>query len=167
MEGFNNLEQGLLIACALATTGSIFWLALVMTSASLRTIGIESALKRIAEATADAQLEMVRIANLLENPPVTIEESAESVAQRKAEEAANAAPVLQAFGNMTPEERAAKRRERRIAQCRDHNDVDRVSTWFADGVSLGASQLNCTTCGAVAYIHRSTDGRAPFLGEWK
>ena len=47
---FNNFEQGLLIACALACTGSVFWLAIVMGSASLRTIDITHHLRRIAEA---------------------------------------------------------------------------------------------------------------------
>jgi hypothetical protein len=50
MEGFNNFEQGILIACALAVTGSVFWIALAVSSASLRTIDIAHALRRIAEA---------------------------------------------------------------------------------------------------------------------
>lgn len=165
MEGFNNFEQGLLIACAIASTGSIFWLALVMSSASLRTIDIAHHLKRTAEATADAQLEMVRIANLLENPPITIEESAESVAQRKAEEAAKAAPVLQAFGNMTPEERAAKRRARRIFLCNEH--IESADQLLRNAFEHNEDEVVCPNCTAVALVHRPTDGRAPFLGEWK
>jgi len=46
----NNLEQGVIIACALASTGSIFFIALAVCSASLRTIDIAHQLRRIADA---------------------------------------------------------------------------------------------------------------------
>ncbi len=49
-EGFNNFEQGLLIACALFSTFSLMWLAIVLSSAALRTINTNHQLERIADA---------------------------------------------------------------------------------------------------------------------
>jgi hypothetical protein len=48
--GFNNLEQGILIACAIAATGCVFMATLAIMSASLRSIDIAHHLRRIAEA---------------------------------------------------------------------------------------------------------------------
>lgn len=47
---FNNLEQGILIACAIVATGCVFMSTLAIMSASLRSIDVAHHLKRIAEA---------------------------------------------------------------------------------------------------------------------
>ena len=154
--GFNNLEQGIIIACAIAITGSIWWIALAVSSASLRTIDIASALKRIAQA--------------LENPPETIEESPESVARRTQFDPSPVPNVIepQTFGGMSEEERASKRRATRVANCERHKeDYAAVDKEFKDALNEGRDSIMCGQCTAVALIHRPTDGRKPFLGGWK
>lgn len=49
MEGFNNFEQGLLIACAIFSTLSLMWLAIIFTTASLKQIDVAHNLRRIAD----------------------------------------------------------------------------------------------------------------------
>jgi len=50
MEGFNNFEQGILIACAVFSTGAIMWLAITIPSACLRTIDMAHHQRRTADA---------------------------------------------------------------------------------------------------------------------
>lgn len=52
MEGFNNLEQGVLIACALAGALALMWLAIILTPHTLRSIEIAYSLRRIKEILA-------------------------------------------------------------------------------------------------------------------
>ena len=106
MEGFNNFEQGILIACALFSTFSIMWLAIIFTSYCKRQISIEVSTDAIA-------INVNRIAMALESPPVEISESAESIARRIREEQERQAAALpnvikaETFGGMTEDDRAA------------------------------------------------------------
>lgn len=50
MEGFNNFEQGILIACAVFSTFSLMWIAIVSKTPALLMIDVAHHLKRIAEA---------------------------------------------------------------------------------------------------------------------
>ena len=52
MEGFNNFEQGVLLACVVAATVSLMWLAIIFTTHCLRSIEIAYSLRRIKEVLA-------------------------------------------------------------------------------------------------------------------
>lgn len=164
MEGFNNFEQGILIACALFSTFSIMWLAIIFTSYCKRQISIEVSTDAIA-------INVNRIAMALESPPVEISESAESIARRIREEQERQAAALpnvikaETFGGMTEDDRAAKRRARRIAECKVHNE----HPWLArhlDIVPPHAMSVSCESCNGNARILRSEDGKARALGEF-
>ncbi len=52
MEGFSNFEQGILVACALASTLSLMWMAIIFSGFCLRSIDVSYSLRRIKEILA-------------------------------------------------------------------------------------------------------------------
>lgn len=117
----------------------------------------------IVAALFTVQHQLKRIAQALENPPETIEESPESIAKRtEARE-----EILQAatFGGMSQEERAAKRRATRIENCQRHNDPKEVELLLREVVGT-QKQAFCPACSAYADVMYHPAPKAPTLGEW-
>lgn len=71
MEGFNNFEQGILIACAVFSTGAIMWLAITIPSACLRTIDMAHHQRRTADALVNINRTLRVIADQGERVEIT------------------------------------------------------------------------------------------------